>query len=127
MLLLYVDSSLTKSSPKWCHGMPEGGSVEGEIVSGVEEDLCEERRKVEFLVQFHILCYVLCSLRRLIEPLTKTPHLKKILLSRSWSILEKMRKSSMIVLRTIMNVTEDDCRSRTGKNIRKMMLESNLI
>ena len=62
--------------------------------------------------------------RFFLEPLSNTKHLKKSLKKRFIKFVEKLRKSKKEVLRCVLREIEHDCRSTTGRNIRKLLLES---
>ena len=61
--------------------------------------------------------------RYFIEPLSETKHNKSIK-ARFLSFVEKIRSSKKEVLRTILRTIENDCRSTTGRNLRKLKLET---
>ena len=57
-----------------------------------------------------------------IEPITKTIHLKFIMMKRFLSFLEKIRRGKKHKLSHILHSIENDCRSITGSNLRKILL-----
>ena len=63
--------------------------------------------------------------RYFIEPLSGRPHIIKSLGKRFLSFLAKIRKSKKTVLRNILTEIANDCRSTTGRNIRKLKLSTN--
>ena len=60
--------------------------------------------------------------RGLIEPLSGTKHLKRILIKRFLQMISKIRISSKSILKTLLRAIEMDTRSTTGKNLREIML-----
>ena len=62
--------------------------------------------------------------RYFIEPLSETKHIIKSIKARFLSFVEKIRSSKKEVLRTILRTIENDCRSTTGRNLRKLKLET---
>lgn len=60
--------------------------------------------------------------RGLIEPLSGKKHLKRVLLKRFLQMINKIRSSSKMILKTLLTAIEKDTRSTTGKNLRGMML-----
>ena len=62
--------------------------------------------------------------RGLIEPLTGRKHLRKILWKRFLTMMKSIVKSKKSILRVIYNEIWSDTRSRTGRNLRRIMLES---
>ena len=61
--------------------------------------------------------------RGLIEPLTNRQHLRKVFVRRFLQMLSKVRRSRKPILKTLLLVTENDSRSATGSNLRKIMLQ----
>ena len=61
--------------------------------------------------------------RGLIEPLTNRQHLRKVFVPRFLQMLSKVRRSRKPILKTLLLVTENDSRSATGSNLRKIMLQ----
>ena len=61
--------------------------------------------------------------RYFIEPLSKTPHITKSLKTRFLNFISKIYKSKKEVLRRVLSSIEHDCRSTTGRNIRKLKLQ----
>ena len=62
--------------------------------------------------------------RYFIEPLSRTKHIIKSIKNRFLSFVEKVRSSKKEVLRSVLRTIEYDCRSTTGRNIRKLKLET---
>ena len=61
--------------------------------------------------------------RFFIEPLSDTQHIGKSLRKRFINFICKVQESSKAVLRHLLYEIRNDCRSTTGKNIRKLLLE----
>ena len=61
--------------------------------------------------------------RYFLEPLSKTMHVKKSLMKRYISFIDKLETSRKTVLRQMILELRHDCRSTTGSNIRKLLLE----
>ena len=66
------------------------------------------------------------SHRFFLEPLSGTMHIIKSLKKRYINFIERLRKSKKEVLRSVLRKIENDCRSTTGRNIRKLLLESDV-
>ena len=62
--------------------------------------------------------------RYFLEPLSNQPHVKFMLLKGFLNFREQVFKSSKSVLKSLFAICESDCRSITGKNLRKIMLLS---
>ncbi len=62
------------------------------------------------------------SHRYFLEPLTNSRHIRFSLMKRFISFVEKVSNSPKSILRTFLNVIKSDCRSTTGKNLRRIML-----
>ena len=60
--------------------------------------------------------------RCLIEPLTGTPHLSKVLVKRYLSFIEKIEKSEKRSLKQLLRLSRSDVRTVTGYNLRTIML-----
>ena len=60
--------------------------------------------------------------RYFIEPLSDRAHIIKSLKKRFLNFVLKIKKSNKAVLRNVLNVIELDCRSTTGRNLRKLKL-----
>ena len=60
--------------------------------------------------------------RYLIEPISKMEHLKCAIQKRFISFTEKLKSSPKIVVRTVNHIIGKDCRSITGENTRRIML-----
>ena len=61
----------------------------------------------------------------LIEPLTETKHLKKVLLTRFISFLDQIEKSRKCVTKQLLSFIKRDTRSTTGSNLRNLLLLTN--
>ena len=61
--------------------------------------------------------------RFFLEPLSETMHIVKSLKKRFINFISKIRESKKHVLRRVLHEIENDCRSTTGRNIRKLCLE----
>ena len=60
--------------------------------------------------------------RRLIEPLSDSLHISKILVKRFLGFLSQIEKSGKFIAKQLLNVVKFDVRSTTGFNLRKIML-----
>ena len=60
--------------------------------------------------------------RYLIEPLTGMEHVKRVLIRRFLSFMEKIAKSGKKAIRMLMETSKKDVRSVTGRNFREIML-----
>ena len=60
--------------------------------------------------------------RCLIEPLTSSRHIKKVLISRFLGFMEGIAKSKKKAIKMLMETAKNDVRSVTGKNFRECML-----
>ena len=60
--------------------------------------------------------------RCLIEPLTNSKHVKKLLIARFLGFMENIAKNKKEALKMLMNTAKQDVRSVTGKNYREIML-----
>ena len=67
------------------------------------------------------------SHRYFLEPLSKTMHVKKSLTKRFINFIGKLETSRKTVIRQILHEIRHDCRSTTGHNIRKLLLENNAL
>ena len=63
--------------------------------------------------------------RGLIEPLSKSSHLKRVFIKNFIQFIEKLENSTKPLLRTILRAIKYDTRSTTGKNLRGILLLSN--
>ena len=54
-------------------------------------------------------------------------HVTKSLKKRYVNFIEKLRTSKKAVLRQVLHVIRNDCRSTTGRNIRKLLLENDAL
>ena len=62
--------------------------------------------------------------RNLIEPITQIRHIAIILKTRLFGFINQVKKSPKLVPRLLLNIVENDVRSITGSNLRKMLLET---
>ena len=60
--------------------------------------------------------------RYLLEPVSDALHTSRILVQRYLSFVEKLRHSKKPALRELLVVAENDVRTTTGGNLRKIML-----
>ena len=60
--------------------------------------------------------------RCLIEPLTRSKHIKKVLLTRYLGFMEGITKSRKEAVNMLMETAKNDVRSVTGRNFRECML-----
>ena len=65
--------------------------------------------------------------RYFLEPLTKTMHVTKSVKKRFINFINKIREGKKKVLRNVLQEIEKDCRSTTGRNIRKILLDHNAL
>ena len=59
--------------------------------------------------------------RYFIEPISKTPHIKTSLLKRFMNFTNKLMCSGKIAAKNLFNIIRNECRSTTGRNLRKIM------
>ena len=59
--------------------------------------------------------------RYFIEPISKTPHIKTSLLKRFMNFTNKLMCSGKIAAKNLFNIKRNECRSTTGRNLRKIM------
>ena len=62
------------------------------------------------------------SHRYFLEPLSGIQHIKFSLMKRFVKFIKKISNSQKHVLRNILGIVKKDCRSTTGRNLRKIML-----
>ena len=62
--------------------------------------------------------------RYLIEPLSRTTHIKTIFINRFLRFLEQIRKSSKCASKHLLDSILHDARSTTGSNLRNILLKS---
>ena len=62
--------------------------------------------------------------RGLIEPLTGKKHQRTILITRFFKMIQKIRVSKKPILKKLLSEIELDVSSTTGRNLRKIMLET---
>ena len=60
-----------------------------------------------------------------IEPLSQSPHVKIVLLTRFFTFIEKIRKGVKKKLTHLYNTIKYDCQTTTGNNMRELMLLTN--
>ena len=60
--------------------------------------------------------------RYLIEPLTNKPHVRRILVKRYLSFIEKVGTSAKKPLKALLELVKKDTRTTTGSNLRRIML-----
>ena len=60
--------------------------------------------------------------RSLIEPLTGTQHVSRMLVKRYLSFIDKIDKSSKTTLRQLLGLVRNDVRLTTGHNLRTIMM-----
>ena len=63
--------------------------------------------------------------RYLIEPLSKTSHIRKVLVQRFLKFLQQIRKSNKVSAKFLLNSICQDTRSTTGSNLRHILLSTN--
>ena len=63
--------------------------------------------------------------RYLIEPLSKTSHIRKVLVQRFLKFLQQIRKSNKVSAKFLLNSICQDTRSTTGSNLRNILLNTN--
>ena len=61
----------------------------------------------------------------LIEPLSNTPHIYKVLIQRFLKFLQQIRKSNKESAKSLLNLIYQDTRSTTGSNLRNILLKTN--
>ena len=62
--------------------------------------------------------------RNLLEPITETPHVRRILIHRYISFIKSIQKSKKKPLRNLLSLAKADVRTITGSNLRYIMLKS---
>ena len=60
--------------------------------------------------------------RYLIEPLTSTMHVKRLLINRFLGFMEKISKSEKKAIQMLMETSKRDVRSVTGRNYREIVI-----
>ena len=86
---------------------------------------CKQSNMVEKSWNVSIRCMFKLPMnthKYLIESITKSPHLKFVLLKRFLGFLDKIRKGKKTKLRHILKFVENDCQSVTGLNLRNILL-----
>ena len=63
--------------------------------------------------------------RYLIEPLSNTEHIKKVLIKRFLTFLDQIRKSDKTASKFLLETIYKDARSTTGANLRNILLRTN--
>ena len=64
--------------------------------------------------------------RYFVEQLTGAPHMRRLLVRRYISFIEKVRNSSKTTLAQLLELVQNDVRMTTGHNLRSIMLQSGL-
>ena len=62
--------------------------------------------------------------RNLIEPISRYPHLRKVLIKRFLKFLDQIRRSSKMVPKLLLTVIQNNVRSTTGSNLRNILLQT---
>ena len=62
--------------------------------------------------------------RNLIEPISRYPHLRIVLIKRFLKFMDQIRRSSKTVPKLLLHVIQTDVRSTTGSNLRKILLQT---
>ena len=62
--------------------------------------------------------------RYLVEPLTRKPHVSRLLVKRYLSFISKIDLPLKTPLQTLMEIAKQDVRSVAGANLRRIMLQS---
>ena len=68
----------------------------------------------------------LATHRFFIEPLSGVPHLSRILVRRYLSFIEKIKKSSKVALKQLLEMVMRDVRMTTGANLRFIMIQTGM-
>ena len=63
--------------------------------------------------------------RHLIEPVTGHTHVRTTLVSRFLGFIDQIKKSQKLIPKMFLNHIENDARSVTGNNLRRIMLQTN--
>ena len=66
----------------------------------------------------------LATHRHLIEPITKHQHVRKTLASRFLGFIDQIKKSPKLIPRMLLSQIQNDVRSTTGQNLRKLLLQT---
>ena len=66
----------------------------------------------------------LATHRHLIEPITKHQHVRKTLASRFLGFIDQIKKSPKLIPRILLSQIQNDVRSTTGQNLRKLLLQT---
>ena len=64
--------------------------------------------------------------RWLIEPISESLHLRRILIQRFLSFVRQVKKSEKVITNMLLNTIMSSTRSTTGYNLRRIMMEANL-
>ena len=94
------------SSPRWNLFGSGADRIEGSY-----------NRSVKIMLDFPYATHI-----NLIEPLTGQKHVKKVLINRFLSFMEKIASSGKKAVNMLMETSKQDVRSITGKNYRNIML-----
>ena len=60
--------------------------------------------------------------RYLLEPLTETPHMIRLLIRRYLSFLDKVQQSSKEAPKQLLEIARNDVRTTTGSNLRRIVI-----
>ena len=63
----------------------------------------------------------------LVEPVSQQPHVKTLMASRFLNFVQSIRRSKKIAIRNLLKSIEFDTRSVTGQNLRRLLLQSNVL
>ena len=61
----------------------------------------------------------------LIEPITEKPHIQFTIMKRFLKFCDQLRSSTKTVLKSMVNICENDTQTKTGNNLRTIMLLTN--
>ena len=103
-----IYNSHNSRSPLWNLFSPEVMQLEGSYNKSI---------KLMFDVPFD-------THRNLIEPLSRTTHVKIVLQKRFLSFIEQIKKSKKMLPKLMYNLIKDDIRSTTGSNLRGILLQT---
>ena len=65
------------------------------------------------------------SHKYLIEPITEKPHIQFTIMKRFLKFCDQLRSSTKTVLKSMVNICENDTQTKTGNNLRTIMLLTN--
>ena len=63
----------------------------------------------------------------LVEPVSQQPHVRKLMASRFLNFVQSIRSRKKIAIRNLLKSIEFDTRSVTGQNLRRLLLQSNVL